>query len=151
MSWFTTGVKAIGGFFGGKGGGKVMEFADDAHYSAQERSQDGLKEMEAIRATQFEGLLGTLVTLYKSANTWWARLIILIMIFGDVLIALAARAVRPWVTIELVGHLFGHWTINMPEMSGIQETLTWIVFTFWFGGRTIMKDIPTMLKAIRKK
>lgn len=146
MGW----LSAIGSFFGGKGGGKVMDFADKAVYTSQEKSQDDIEEMKGVRLMQFEGLLGTLVPLYQSAQSTFARGIILLMIFIDVLVELSARVIRPWVTIEIVGYMFNYWSFDIPVMTPYQEMLVTIVLTFWFGGRALMKDFPKMLSAFRK-
>lgn len=63
-----------------------------------------------------------------------------------------SRLIRPGITIMLVGGCMGWWTL--PPPNSIDPTYmewTYTVVAFWFGTRTIYKDIPTMLKALRGK
>lgn len=147
MGW----IGAIGSFLGGKTGEKVMDFADKAIYSKQERATDDKEDLKDVRAMQFDGLLGKLVDLYSCSNSGLASVIILLMIFCDVVVELSARLIRPAVTILLIGHLFGFWKLDMPDTDEFTKTLAYLAFTFWFGGRAIMKDVPKMLAVLRKK
>lgn len=63
----------------------------------------------------------------------------------------ANHAIRPWVTIELVRGLLGY--RELPDISQIDPqfmTMIYIVLTFWFGGRTLLKDLPMAIAAIRQ-
>lgn len=70
----------------------------------------------------------------------------------DALVNGVNRLIRPWVTIEIVGSLFGYWDLPPPESIDPQYwSAGMIVLGFWFGGRFIVKDVPTMLKSLMRK
>ena len=61
------------------------------------------------------------------------------------------RLIRPWVTITVIGSLFGYWTLPPPESIDPQYwTITQIILGFWFGGRFLVKDIPQGIKSMLK-
>ena len=61
------------------------------------------------------------------------------------------RLIRPWVTITVIGSLFGYWTLPPPESIDPQYwTITQIILGFWFGGRFLVKDIPQAIKGMVK-
>lgn len=141
-------AKAVG-FFTGKAGGKVLDIADDLIDTQAERREDDAADLTGARAMQTDGNTGKLVQLYKANTSPFMGLLILGLIFLDVLVDAASRLVRPWVTIHLLGAFFGYWELTIVELSAFQEAMVYLVFTFWFGGRAIMKDIPKMLQALR--
>ena len=61
------------------------------------------------------------------------------------------RLIRPWVTITVVGSLFGYWELPPPQSIDPQY---WVivqgVLGFYFGGRMLFKDIPTAIKFLKK-
>ena len=63
--------------------------------------------------------------------------------------------VRPWITVHLIGGLFGYW--QLPDISGINPfymKMIDVVLVFWFGARVITKDLPALMiawTAMRKK
>ncbi len=61
------------------------------------------------------------------------------------------RLIRPWVTITVIGSLFGYWELPPPESIDPQYwTITQIILGFWFGGRFLVKDIPQGIKSLMK-
>jgi len=61
------------------------------------------------------------------------------------------RLIRPWVTITVIGSLFGYWSLPPPASIDPQYwTITQIILGFWFGGRFLVKDIPQALKSVIK-
>lgn len=61
------------------------------------------------------------------------------------------RLIRPWVTITVIGSLFGYWELPPPESIDPQYwTITQIILGFWFGGRFLVKDIPQGIKSMIK-
>jgi hypothetical protein len=61
------------------------------------------------------------------------------------------RLIRPWVTITVIGSLFGYWTLPPPESIDPQYwVITQIILGFWFGGRFLVKDIPQAIKSLVK-
>jgi hypothetical protein len=61
------------------------------------------------------------------------------------------RLIRPWVTITVIGSLFGYWELPPPESIDPQYwTITQIILGFWFGGRFLVKDIPQAIKSVVK-
>jgi hypothetical protein len=60
------------------------------------------------------------------------------------------RLVRPGVTGWLLGGFIGYW--KLPEPGAIDpywQSAFYLVLTFWFGGRMLLKDLPAAIKAIR--
>jgi len=61
------------------------------------------------------------------------------------------RLIRPWVTITVIGSLFGYWELPPPDSIDPEYwVMAKIILGFWFGGRAVFKDLPTMIKNIRK-
>ena len=61
------------------------------------------------------------------------------------------RLIRPWVTITVIGSLFGYWELPPPQSIDPQYwTITQIILGFWFGGRFLVKDIPQAIKSMVK-
>lgn len=119
----------FGGSPGGGGAGSIMGAIDKAILSKQERFEMDAEDMKSVRS-----MLGT-------AGPGF---------FNQAVDAIS-RSVRPVVTYGLVGGLFDWW--ELPDMNGVDpfyQTLIYLVFTFWFGGRAIMKDVPMMLATIKK-
>jgi len=59
------------------------------------------------------------------------------------------RLIRPWVTITVLGSLFGYWELPPPESIDPQYwAITKIILAFWFGGRLLVKDIPQGIKTL---
>ncbi len=116
-------------FFGGGGAETIAKTVDKATYTAEEKAKDDVTDLASARqfygAANMPGLLNQLV---DGAN----------------------RLIRPWVTIELFARWFGY--KPFPKLEGIDPfwvTITMIVLTFWFGGRTLVRDIPAMVKTLR--
>lgn len=69
----------------------------------------------------------------------------------DALVNGINRLIRPWVTITVIGSLFGYWDLPPPESIDPQYwVITQIILGFWFGGRFLVKDIPQGIKSILK-
>jgi len=69
----------------------------------------------------------------------------------DALVNGVNRLIRPWVTITVIGSLFGYWELPPPESIDPQYwVITQIILGFWFGGRFLVKDIPQGIKSILK-
>jgi hypothetical protein len=69
--------------------------------------------------------------------------------FINVLVDSITRMIRPGITIAVFGGLFGWWDISVKSVD------PWIVswgqdlMAFWFGSRTVLKDLPAFLKALK--
>ena len=62
------------------------------------------------------------------------------------------RLVRPVITIWLIGGLTEAWTL--PSTGDIDPiVLSWIgsIIIFWFGGRALFKDLPSVIKYLKKR
>jgi hypothetical protein len=68
----------------------------------------------------------------------------------NVLVDALSRLIRPVVTILLIGGVFGWWPIRVENLDPV--VLGWgeAVMVFWFGARTLFKDIPSLIKAIKE-
>lgn len=117
------------GFFTGNAGGKVMEMADEAFHTEQEKAATDQKDTDSARADQ--GV---------SHNT-----------FIDVLVDGWSRIVRPGFATWAFGELVGWWDVKVEQVSSEKMHLIILIVTFYFGGRVILKDIPSVLKALRGK
>lgn len=137
-------------FITGGAGSKVLKIADDAIDTSAERRQDDAADLSSARAMQVEGHTAKLVQLYNANTAPLLGFFILLLILLDVLVDAAARLVRPWVTIHLLGAFFGYWSLRQVNLTPFQEAMVYLVFTFWFGGRAIMRDIPKFLVSLRK-
>ena len=61
------------------------------------------------------------------------------------------RLIRPWVTITVIGSLFGYWNLPPPQNVAPEYwIMIQIILGFWFGGRLVTKDIPAALGYLRK-
>jgi len=125
--------KILGWLFGGSPGGggadSIMGAIDKAILSKQERFEMDAEDMKSVRA------------MYSAAGPG----------FLNQIIDAVNRSVRPLVTYALVGGLMGWWKLpSIDAVAPFYQTLIYLVFTFWFGGRAIMKDVPAMLVAIKK-
>lgn len=68
-------------------------------------------------------------------------------VFVDVL----SRLIRPGVTILLLGACFGWWSLPAPDaVPEVYFMWTQSVIAFWFGARTVFKDIPSFINAVRR-
>lgn len=66
------------------------------------------------------------------------------------LVDAAARTIRPGVTILLIGAVFGWWPVHTSNLDPV--VLGWgeAVMAFWFGARTLFKDIPSLIKVLKE-
>jgi hypothetical protein len=61
------------------------------------------------------------------------------------------RLIRPWVTITVIGSLFGYWNLPPPQNVAPEYwIMIQVILGFWFGGRLVTKDIPAALGHLRK-
>lgn len=70
---------------------------------------------------------------------------------NDTSVDMVNRWIRPVITIWLIGGLSGGW--KLPDTSTVDPVwfqIFMIVITFWFGGRVILKDLPSAVGAILK-
>lgn len=125
-------LSKLAGWFlgGGKTVEKVTEIADEAIDTGQERGERDAKDLESARAMRLH-THGT---------------------FFDVLVDGLSRLVRPGVTLWLVGGFIGWWPLPRTEaISEYWQNVFMLVLTFWFGGRAILKDLPSAIRAMRGK
>ena len=121
VGWFTGGGKTVE---------KVVDMADKAIDTQQERSERDASDLESARAMQL-----------SSHGTWF-----------DSLVDGLARLVRPGVTLWLVGGFIGWWPLPRTEtISEYWQNVFMLILTFWFGGRAILKDLPSAIRAMRGK
>ena len=69
----------------------------------------------------------------------------------DALVNGINRLIRPWVTITVIGSLFGYWDLPPPQNVAPEYwVMIQVILGFWFGGRLITKDMPKALSLLRK-
>jgi hypothetical protein len=124
--------KAVGWLFGSTGTAeKALDLADKAIDTSQERSERDTQDLDSAR--QFAGVSGQPG-------------------FVNQLVDATNRLVRPGVTLWLVGGFIGWWTLPRAEIiSEYWQNIFMVVLTFWFGGRAILKDLPSAIKLMRGK
>ena len=109
---------------------KVLDIADKAIDTSQERSERDAQDLDSAR--QFAGVSnqpGAINQIVDATN----------------------RLVRPGVTLWLIGGFVGWWTLPRVEaISEYWQNVFMIILTFWFGGRAILKDLPAAVKAMRR-
>jgi hypothetical protein len=117
------------GLGSGNGGifGAVVSVIDKFFPSAETRQ----KNDESDKTANAESQNSARAMKFKSHDSWL-----------DILVDAWNRSIRPMVTTGLVGIWFGWW--DAPDLSMMHPfyvVMTQIVFTFWFGGRFVTKDI----------
>lgn len=126
MGW----LKLLGGWLFGSsnGAGKVAEVIDEAVYTKQEQAVDDTKDLASARSYEPGGKFDSFV------DKWH-------------------RAIRPAIATWAILILFGvlpppdHWqAIPQPVWE-----MVLLVITFYFGGRTLVKDLPAAIAAMRKR
>lgn len=61
----------------------------------------------------------------------------------DALVDGINRLVRPTVAIAVIGSWFGWWRLPaIDTLTAAQQQITWLIVTFYFGGRALTKDVP---------
>lgn len=116
------------GFFTGNSGGKVIDMADKAFHTEQEKVETDQKDLDSARGMQL-----------FSHGTWL-----------DVVVDGVSRLIRPGVTVWLVGSFMGFWKLPDPGLvDPYWQNVFMLVLTFWFGGRALLKDLPAAVRAMR--
>jgi len=129
----------IGKLFGGEKGivGQVSDVADKWIPSETTKHKMSIEDMQAGDSSQDSARKMNQI----SHSTRF-----------DVVIDGINRLPRPIITFWVVGILFG-W-IGEPQhlasMNPVLLNIVWTVITFWFGARMVVKDIPAVLKSLRK-
>lgn len=124
--------KAIGSFLFGGGGAKTVEkvadIADKAFHTEQEKTETDQKDLADARAMQ--------MTSHSS--------------LFDVFVDGLNRLVRPGVTLWIIGGFIGWWVLPASDTVDVfwQNTF-WVVLTFWFGGRALLRDLPAAIRMMR--
>lgn len=119
-------LTSIFGFFTGKSGEKIVDMADDAVFTDQEKDASWSKN--AFTDTQF------------TANN-----------LNNTSIDIVNRWIRPGITIWLIGGFSGWWKLpDVDQIDPVWFQIFMIVITFWFGGRVLLKDLPQAVGAILK-
>lgn len=125
-------LSSIVGFFtgGSKTSEKVIDMADKAIDTSQERSERDQEDLESARAMP----LNTHGTMF------------------DVFVDGMSRLVRPGITLWLVGGFIGWWPLpKTEEISEYWQNIFLLCITFYFGGRAILKDLPSAIAMMRGK
>lgn len=130
-------LKAIGTgfkwFFGGNPAGgvsssTVVDKLDEVHFSEEEKAGADAADLANARAFQ-SGPAGP-GFFNQFVDAW-------------------SRSIRPGVTTWLFGGWAQWWELPSTEaIDPFWQTVTYVVLTFWFGGRVVMKDVPKMLTSL---
>jgi hypothetical protein len=119
----------IGFFTGGSDAAKKTgDVVDEAFHTEQEKTETDQKDLADARAMQM-----------ATHDSWL-----------DVIVDGMNRLVRPGVTLWIIGGFIGWWPL--PKADTIAEywqNTFWLILTFWFGGRALLKDLPSAIKAMR--
>lgn len=117
------------GLFTGKTVEKGLELADEAFHTDQEKAGTDQKDTADARANTG-----------PSHGTWL-----------DVLVDGWNRLPRPAFATWAYGELVGWWNVGIEKITPEKMQLIILIITFYFGGRVILKDIPSVIKALRGK
>ena len=144
MGWLT---QAFGFLFGaGNGKGVVGEVSDAVdkwspspttkHAMATENAALSIADQQAGDASQNSARAMTQV----AHDSWF-----------DVAVDGLSRLVRPILTYWVIGGLVGLWPLpTLCNVDPIMMNIVWTVITFWFGSRTVFKDLPAAYVLVRK-
>jgi hypothetical protein len=125
--------------FSGKKGiiEEVSDVADKWIPSDTTKHKMSIEDLQAGDASQAAAQKMVLT----SHNSWF-----------DILVDGLNRLPRPLITGWVVAMLFG-WVAepaHLQVMSPMTLNIIWTVITFWFGSRVLFKDIPSLIKSLRK-
>lgn len=67
----------------------------------------------------------------------------------NLIVDAASRTIRPGVTILLIGGVFGWWPVETQTMDPIVMGWAEATIIFWFGARTLFKDLPSLVKTLK--
>ena len=132
-------MSKVGAFFGGGAMNVVEKGADIVERWAPgaERKHEMALEIDKTIADSIESARGHAAP--GETSSWW-----------DSLANGLNRLIRPAATLGFLGGLFGLWPL--PEVGAIDPiVLGWMenVIIFWFGGRVLLKDLPSAIKYLR--
>ena len=117
-------------FSSGKVVEKGMDLIDEAVHTDQEKAVQDSKDTNDAR----------IIPVAPSHNTWF-----------DALVDGLNRLVRPAFAFWCFGVLVGFWGEKIKDISPEAMNLILLVVTFYFGGRAILKDLPSVIKSLRAK
>ena len=124
MGW----LSKVAGFVTGGTVTTIAKAADEYIHTEEERTNTDQVDLKSARAMQA-----------PVHGTWF-----------DALVDGFSRLIRPGVTLWICGGFAGLWDLPAPDMiDKFWQSVLWVVLTFWFGGRAVMKDIPKMINALR--
>lgn len=128
--------KLAGWFFGGgKTVEKVTELVDEAVHTSQEKAAESAV---AVKVDQ-EDLASARAMQMAGHNSWL-----------DVVVDGANRMIRPGVTVWILGGFIGWWSLpRADQISEFWQNTFWLILTFWFGGRALLKDLPAAIRTMR--
>ncbi len=129
--------KLVPTLFGSSSNGKgvvnsIADIVDRFIPSAKTRQENNEADKQANAESQNDAR----AMKFKSHDSWF-----------DIFVDGVNRLVRPIITFGLISIWFG-WT-NAPDLTDIHPfyvQATLIVFTFWFGGRFVMKDVMAAIQ-----
>jgi hypothetical protein len=147
MSWITkilgkTASAAAGGVAGGvvDAAGKAADIVERFH--AGEIKQHEM-EMEIEKLAQDAAAAARS---YNPTSTGGGVLGDLVNVITDAI----SRLIRPVTAVTFMGALFGWWHMETRSLDPFIVTGASAVLTFYFGARTITKDLPAMLASLKK-
>lgn len=120
-------VKGI--FSSGKVVEKGMDLADEAFHTDQEKAEQDSKDTATAANIPM-----------ASHDSWF-----------DILVDGMNRLVRPAFAFWSFGVLVGWWGEKIKDISPEAMNIILLVVTFFFGGRAILKDLPSVIKSLRAK
>lgn len=146
--------KAAGALLGIGGGSgpspieKVAGVVDEYKYTEEEQVKDEDAQVAAARAYEPSHMPQIIPIMQRGiiqfTLEWIMRMV-------NLLVDSVTHLIRPWITVELFGALFGFWKLPDPEMiHPLYMKLVDVVVMFWFGARVITKDLPALIAAWTK-
>ena len=118
----------VAGFLAGGTVKSIAGVADEYIHTEEERFTSDQADLADARAMQM-----------ATHESWF-----------DSMIDGFARLIRPGMTTWICGGFIGWWELPKPDsVDPFWQSVFWVILTFWFGGRVIMKDIPKMVAVLR--
>jgi hypothetical protein len=122
--------KVVGFFTGGsKAAEKVIDMVDESVMTTEEKAKQDTADTADARADMRVPATGRFDSFIEGLN----------------------RVPRPAFAVWAFGELVGWWDVPIGAVEPEKMQLIMLIITFYFGGRVILKDLPSVIKALRTK
>ena len=123
----------------------VAKVADEFKFTAQEQAEAAAAGVAGARQYEPSHMPGVTPIAQQGFIFFFLEWVLRLL---NLLVDAVIHLIRPWVTVQLIGGLFGYW--QLPDVSGLHPfyvSMIDVVLVFWFGARVITKDLPALIMA----